>query len=192
MSHGYNRCEENRRQHGNLRRAVQDKCDAHRPVEATGSRSSVGRGPVPCTAPPDVSGVVSGFSRTNMLPGRWIVLGLVIFAAQVNPARDVPAFRVDPSWPQIPANWQFGQVASVSVDADDHVWVLQRPGTLGADEKSKAAPPVIEFTAEGQGRSRLGRSRCRVTTGLRRSTASTSIPRASCGSAATARTTIRS
>jgi hypothetical protein len=82
-----------------------------------------------------------------MLPGRWIVLGLVILAAQVNPARDVPAFRVDPSWPQVPANWQFGQVASVSVDADDHVWVLQRPGTLGADEKSKAAPPVIEFTA---------------------------------------------
>jgi len=97
---------------------------------------------------------MSGFSRTNsadvMLPGRWIVLGLVILAAQVNPARDVPAFRVDPSWPQIPANWQFGQVASVSVDADDHVWVLQRPGTLGADEKSKAAPPVIEFTAEGK------------------------------------------
>jgi len=82
--------------------------------------------------------------------GRWIVLGLVSLAAQVNPARDVPAFRVDPSWPQIPANWQFGQVASVSVDADDHVWVLQRPGTLGADEKSKAAPPVIEFTAEGK------------------------------------------
>ena len=97
---------------------------------------------------------MSGFSRTNsadvMLPGRWIVLGLVILAAQVNPARDVPAFRVDPSWPQVPANWQFGQVASVSVDADDHVWVLQRPGTLGADEKSKAAPPVIEFTAEGK------------------------------------------
>ena len=85
-----------------------------------------------------------------MLPGRWIVLGLVMLAAQVNPARDVPVFRVDPSWPQIPANWQFGQVASVSVDADDHVWVLQRPGTLGADEKSKAAPPVIEFTAEGK------------------------------------------
>jgi hypothetical protein len=64
-------------------------------------------------------------------------------------ARDVPTFRVDPSWPQVPAKWQFGQVASVSVDSDDHVWVLQRPGTLGADEKSKAAPPVIEFTPEG-------------------------------------------
>jgi DNA-binding beta-propeller fold protein YncE len=64
--------------------------------------------------------------------------------------RESPAFRVDPSWPAIPNNWQFGQVASVSVDVQDHVWVLQRPGTLGADEKARAAPPVIEFTADGQ------------------------------------------
>jgi hypothetical protein len=126
-----------------------------------------------------------------MLTVRWSVFALAILAAQVNPARDVPAFRVDPSWPQIPANWQFGQVASVSVDGDDHVWVLQRPGTLGADEKSKAAPPVIEFTAE-EGSLAPGAVQVRVTTGLRRSTASTSIPRASSGSAATARTTIRS
>ena len=73
----------------------------------------------------------------------------MIFAAQVNPARDVPAFRVDPSWPKIPANWQFGQVASVSVDAQDHVWVLQRPGTLSPEEKRRAAPPVMEFDAAG-------------------------------------------
>jgi DNA-binding beta-propeller fold protein YncE len=97
---------------------------------------------------------VSGFSRPQhtdvMLPGRSLVLGFVIIAIQLNPARNVPAFRADPAWPQVPASWQLGQVASVSVDADDHVWVLQRPGTLGADEKRKAAPPVIEFTAEGR------------------------------------------
>ena len=62
---------------------------------------------------------------------------------------EVPKFQVDPAWPKIPNNWQFGQVASVSVDAQDHVWVLQRPGTLGPDEKSRAAPPVIEFDAAG-------------------------------------------
>ena len=93
-----------------------------------------------------------------MPAGKWILLALAIVAAQAAPARDGalpapeqrPVFRVDPSWPQIPDKWQFGQVASVAVDDDDHVWVLQRPGTLGADEKSKAAPPVIEFTAEGK------------------------------------------
>ena len=76
------------------------------------------------------------------------IVGLV--AAGRAQDRAVPAFRVDPAWPTIPNNWQFGQVASVSVDAQDHVWILQRPATLDAAEKARAAPPVIEFTAEGR------------------------------------------
>ena len=85
-----------------------------------------------------------------------IVIGLgqggVEFAtAQSRPstAREVPRFRVDPAWPKVPNNWQFGQVASVSVDAQDHVWVLQRPGTLAPEEKARAAPPLLEFDAAG-------------------------------------------
>ena len=31
-------------------------------------------------------------------------------------ANEGPKFRVDPTWPEIPNNWQFGQVASVSID----------------------------------------------------------------------------
>ena len=64
-------------------------------------------------------------------------------------ARDVPRFRVDPTWPKIPNNWQLGEVASVSIDAQDHVWVLQRPGSLNPNEKARAAPPVLEFDAAG-------------------------------------------
>ena len=75
--------------------------------------------------------------------------GLQTAAAQSQAARGTPKFRVDPSWPKIPNNWQFGQVASVSVDAQDHVWVLQRPGTLEPEEKARAAPPVLEFDAAG-------------------------------------------
>src|SRR4026208_599175 len=71
-------------------------------------------------------------------------------AAQTRPAvREVPRFRVDPAWPKIPNNWQFGQVASVSIDTQDHVWVLQRPGTLNPEEKPRAAPPLLEFDAAG-------------------------------------------
>ena len=72
-------------------------------------------------------------------------------AAQARPsvAREVPKFQVDSAWPKIPNNWQFGQVASVSVDAQDHVWVLQRPGTLSPEEKARAAPPLLEFDAAG-------------------------------------------
>src|SRR3984893_6506351 len=77
--------------------------------------------------------------------------GVETAAAQARPstARDVPKFKVDPAWPKIPNNWQFGQVASVAVDAQDHVWVLQRPGTLNAEEKARAAPPLLEFDAAG-------------------------------------------
>jgi DNA-binding beta-propeller fold protein YncE len=65
------------------------------------------------------------------------------------PANAIPKFEVDPSFPKIPNNWQFGWVASVAVDAQDHVWVLQRPNSLPDAEKPRAAPPVLEFTADG-------------------------------------------
>jgi DNA-binding beta-propeller fold protein YncE len=80
----------------------------------------------------------------------FVVALIVAGSAGHAQVRDVPRFRVDPSWPTIPNNWQFGQVSSVSIDAQDHVWVLQRPSTLDADEKHRAAPPVIEFDANGQ------------------------------------------
>ena len=63
--------------------------------------------------------------------------------------REVPRFQVDPAWPRIPNGWQLGQVASVAVDTLDHVWVLQRPGTLSAEEQERAAPPLLEFDQSG-------------------------------------------
>ncbi|MEO8103296.1 MAG: hypothetical protein ABI790_12260 [Betaproteobacteria bacterium] len=73
----------------------------------------------------------------------------------------VPSFRVDPAWPQpLPHNWILGQVSGVATDAEDHVWVLQRPASLSADERGATtspplskccvpAPPVLEFDAKG-------------------------------------------
>src|SRR5262245_34518617 len=78
----------------------------------------------------------------------WLILAAVVLG-QVAPGSEAPQFKVDPAWPKIPNNWQFGQVASVSIDAQDHVWVLQRPGTLRPEEKGRAAPPVLEFDAAG-------------------------------------------
>src|SRR5437867_10234763 len=92
--------------------------------------------------------VLSVLACVVMGPGR---AGIETAAAQARPpaARDVPMFQVDPAWPKIPNNWQFGQVASVSVDGQDHVWVLQRPSTLSPEEKPRAAPPLLEFDAAG-------------------------------------------
>jgi DNA-binding beta-propeller fold protein YncE len=82
------------------------------------------------------------------------------------PAKATPtgaaAYRVDASWPQpLPNGWILGQVSGVAVDADDHVWVLQRPGSLSDDERGATfkpplskccapAPPVLEFDAAGK------------------------------------------
>src|SRR5467141_3615192 len=71
------------------------------------------------------------------------------FTAPVAQAREVPKFQVDPSWPKLPAKWVWGQVSSVSVDERDHAWILQRPSSVRTDQKERAAPPVLEFDADG-------------------------------------------
>jgi len=70
-------------------------------------------------------------------------------------------FEVDPFWPKrLPNNWILGEVAGVATDANDHVWIVQRPGTLDeremdaiqsprAAECCSPAPSVIEFDPDG-------------------------------------------
>ena len=81
------------------------------------------------------------------------IAGVLMVAAVVigqgKPGSEAPHFKVDPAWPTIPNNWQFGQVSSVAIDEKDHVWVLQRPDTLEPAEKPRAAPPLVEFDANG-------------------------------------------
>jgi len=90
----------------------------------------------------------------------WLA-GLFLLATSPLAAQTVPQFQVDPTWPKpLPNNWLLGQVAHVAVDANDHVWVLQRPRTLTDDEKGASlkpprnnccvpAPSVMEFDADG-------------------------------------------
>jgi hypothetical protein len=82
-------------------------------------------------------------------------------ASQGSGRQVTPAFRFDPTWPKLlPNHWMLGQVAGVAVDSRDHIWIVQRPGSLTAAEKMAAlnppeaeccvpAPPVIEFDQEG-------------------------------------------
>ena len=76
--------------------------------------------------------------------------GLVGVAQSAGQSRTIPVFQVDPAWPKLPNNWVVGIVSSVSVDRRDHVWILHRPRTVKEDQKSRAAPPVLEFDADGQ------------------------------------------
>src|SRR5471030_2588696 len=98
--------------------------------------------------------------RRMILAGALGVL-MSIGLTSVGGAQTVPQFQVDPFWPKpLPNNMIFGQVASVAVDSQDHVWVLQRPRSLTEDEKGATlkpprnnccvpAPSVMEFDADG-------------------------------------------
>jgi hypothetical protein len=90
-------------------------------------------------------------------------IALVALAAPSSANRnEAPSFAVDPSWPKpLPNNWILGQVSGIAVDADDHVWLIQRPGSLTEDEKGASldppiskccvpAPPVMEIDADGK------------------------------------------
>jgi DNA-binding beta-propeller fold protein YncE len=77
-------------------------------------------------------------------------------------AQSAPTFKVDPAWPlEMPNKWILGAVTGVFVDAKQHVWVTHLPETLTEEETSVqqkppigtccvAAPPVVEFDAQGK------------------------------------------
>jgi hypothetical protein len=72
-----------------------------------------------------------------------------------------PRFEVDPLWPKpLPNHWILGQTIGVSVDAQDHVWIIHRAGSLEPGEVHATtnppiaqccapAPPVLQFDQEG-------------------------------------------
>jgi DNA-binding beta-propeller fold protein YncE len=72
-----------------------------------------------------------------------------------------PRFEVDPMWPKpLPNHWVIGAAIGVAVDANDHVWIIHRGSSLEpkeqyatmdppASECCAAAPPILEFSAEG-------------------------------------------
>lgn len=82
---------------------------------------------------------------------RYLFSALIALLTQSPSARPpAPAFRAEPSWPAIPNNWILGEVSSIAVGPQDHVWILHRPRTVPADQQSRAAPPALEFDANGR------------------------------------------
>jgi hypothetical protein len=70
-----------------------------------------------------------------------------------------PRFEVDPLWPKpLPNHWLLGMTIGVSVDSQDHVWIIHRQGSLDPKEAymltnssdcCQPAPPVLAFDQAG-------------------------------------------
>jgi DNA-binding beta-propeller fold protein YncE len=109
--------------------------------------------------------------RRNLVVGTTVVTLLValgagqaalerVASAQARGGVQAPRFEVDPLWPKpLPNHWVLGSAIGVSVDADDHVWIVHRSSaTLAASERPletgqgdccAGAPPVLEFDQAG-------------------------------------------
>jgi DNA-binding beta-propeller fold protein YncE len=70
-------------------------------------------------------------------------------AGQAGAAPGMPMFEVDAGWPKVPAKWKVGDQSSFAVDAQDNVWLLNRPRTLKPEQAAMAAPPVMVFDTAG-------------------------------------------
>jgi hypothetical protein len=82
--------------------------------------------------------------------GLALVLTPSAFTRVTAQTRQAPIFQVDPSWPALPNNWVLGTVTSVTVGADEHVWIIHRPRTVPEAKRAQAAPPVLEYDAAGK------------------------------------------
>lgn len=91
---------------------------------------------------------------------RWLVmvLGVALAVGSAPPpvllhavGGPMPRFEVDPSWPpRLPNGWVMGDSSSIAVDRRDHVFVLSRPRTVGADQRDHAAPAVLQYDPAGR------------------------------------------
>jgi DNA-binding beta-propeller fold protein YncE len=83
-----------------------------------------------------------------------LFVGFTLVLAGLSAARaqsGVPKYEVDPTWPKpLPGTWVTGRAGGICVDAQDHVFEVNR-GDLQDKEKLTAtpAPPVLEYDSDG-------------------------------------------
>ena len=59
-----------------------------------------------------------------------------------------PRFEVDPLWPKpLPNHWVMGMTIGVSVDAQDHIWIVHRSGSNDPGEQHDVAAKHPDIVA---------------------------------------------
>lgn len=88
-------------------------------------------------------------TKTALSAAAGVLLAVAAPVAVAQSGDAPPGFVVDAGWPTIPDDWVLGEVTSIAVDADDHVWVLHRPRSIPEADRDRAAPAVLEFDQNG-------------------------------------------
>jgi DNA-binding beta-propeller fold protein YncE len=81
-------------------------------------------------------------------------LGLALHGAAYadDDGGQIPRYVVDPYWPKpLPNRWVTGEVGGICIDRDGHVFGINRRNVTALEARvgKVAAPPVIEYDAEG-------------------------------------------
>tara|TARA_E500000305_G_scaffold111065_1_gene121254 strand:+ start:688 stop:1893 length:1206 start_codon:yes stop_codon:yes gene_type:complete len=72
----------------------------------------------------------------------------------------IPVFAADATWPDLPEDMMLGQVSGISVGPDDHLWLTQRPHSLGPTDTGldrgeavaccRTPEPVLRLDPQGR------------------------------------------
>jgi len=85
--------------------------------------------------------------------GAVLTMATAILGAHVANAqtRTAPRYEADVNWPKpLPNRWVLGGLGGVCVDAQDHVFILNRQDVLENElNTGRLAPPIIEFDPAG-------------------------------------------
>lgn len=91
--------------------------------------------------------------KSRFFVGWWacVMLVIVVFGPELHAQVNVPQYEVDRSWPKpLPDRWILGGLADVCVDAQDHVFILNRQDVLAENlNAGSLAPSIIEFDVAG-------------------------------------------
>ena len=83
--------------------------------------------------------------------GVWESLSNEVRAQSGQQAVDAPKFEVDPYWPKpLPDRWVIASVGGVCVDAQDHLFTVNRDNLTPLEQKTATlSPAVTEFDPDG-------------------------------------------
>jgi NHL repeat len=93
----------------------------------------------------------TNFATTTPLSAVLAIAAGLFCAPNTHAQRGAPRYEVDLSWPKpLPERWVLGGLGGLCVDAQDHVFLLNRQDVLPGDlDAGSMAPPVIEIDSAG-------------------------------------------